>query len=60
MALWRPGDVITDRAELRLEPNFAPGVHSLYVGFYRGESRMSVEGGRGGDDRVEAGEVRVF
>jgi hypothetical protein len=60
MQFWQPGDIITDRSELRLEPNFATGVHSLYVGFYRGESRLPVAGGQGGDDRVEAGTLRVF
>ncbi len=59
MNLWQPGDVITDRSPLRLEPNFAPGVHSLYVGFYRGDARLPVS--RGGDDgdRVRAGPLRV-
>jgi dolichyl-phosphate-mannose-protein mannosyltransferase len=58
-ALWQPGDIITDRSTLRLEPNFAPGVHSLFFGLYHGEARLPVARGRHDGDRVEAGAVRV-
>ena len=59
MTLWQAGDIITDRSSLRLEPNFAPGVHPLFLGFYRGDGRLPVTRGRHDDDRVEAGALRV-
>lgn len=59
MNLWKPGDVVTDTLDLRLEPNFTPGSYSLYFGFFLGERRMQVRSGKHHENRVEGGLVEV-
>ncbi|MCS6901418.1 MAG: glycosyltransferase family 39 protein [Myxococcales bacterium] len=55
MRLWQPGDIVTDRYEFRLEPNFTPANYALYYGFFLGERRMAVRSGKHSDNRLEGG-----
>jgi hypothetical protein len=34
---WQPGEVVIDHAELRIADGAAPGVYTLYTGFYPAE-----------------------
>jgi hypothetical protein len=60
---WQPGRYMVDRHTI---PGSASGVgnpagwYLLYVGFFQGETRMSVQTGPGdGSDRIFLGRVRV-
>jgi hypothetical protein len=57
--LWRVGDVVADRHEFRLEPNFGPGEYRLLFGLYSGSRRLPLRRGPGTDDRVDAGPLIV-
>ena len=58
--LWDEGDVVIDRQEVAVPATSPAGVYGLFVGLFRGESRMKVtEGPRDDADRVRAGSVRV-
>lgn len=58
--LWDQGDVIIDRQEISIPATSPAGVYTLYVGLFRGESRLKViEGPRDDADRVKAGTIRV-
>jgi hypothetical protein len=58
--LWDQGDVIIDRHEVSVPATSPAGVYTLYVGLFRGESRMKVtEGPHDDTDRVRAGTIRV-
>jgi hypothetical protein len=58
--LWDQGDVIIDRQEISVPATSPAGVYTLYVGLFRGESRLKVtEGPRDDADRVKAGTIRV-
>jgi hypothetical protein len=59
LRLWRPGDVIADTIEVKLEPNFSPGPYRLYFGLFSGDRRLKVSQGSESDDRVEAGLLQV-
>ena len=59
MNLFRKGDVVTDRLQLKLEPNFTPGKYTLYFGFFLGERRMQVKSGAQDDNRVNGGVIEV-
>jgi hypothetical protein len=58
--LWDQGDVIIDRQEISIPATSPAGVYTLYVGLFRGESRLKVtDGPRDDADRVKAGTIRV-
>jgi hypothetical protein len=59
LRLWRPGDVIADATEIRLEPNFSPGNYRLYFGLFIGERRLPVSEGPAAEDRIQAGTLQV-
>lgn len=56
---WRPGDVLADTTEIRLEPHFAPGPYRLYFGLFSGDRRLEVREGPSEDNRVVAGTLQV-
>jgi Dolichyl-phosphate-mannose-protein mannosyltransferase len=58
--LWDEGDIIIDRQEVAVPATSPAGVYGLFVGLFRGESRMKITQGPHDDaDRVRAGTVRV-
>jgi hypothetical protein len=58
--LWDVGDVIIDRQKLEVPPSYAPGSYTIFMGFYSGESRMTVKDGPVDDaNRVIAGVLRI-
>jgi hypothetical protein len=58
--LWDEGDVILDRQVVAVPATDPPGVYTLYVGLYRGDSRLRiVKGDKDDADRIRAGTVRV-
>jgi hypothetical protein len=58
--LWDEGDVVLDRQTVSVPATSPPGVYTLYIGLYRGESRLGVtQGTQDGENRVRAGTVRV-
>jgi hypothetical protein len=58
--LWDPGDVIVDEQKLDVPSNYGSGDYTIYIGFYRGETRLSIESGpNDGADRVVAGVLRI-
>jgi hypothetical protein len=59
LRLWRPGDVLVDSTEVRLEPNFSPGPYRLYFGLFSGDRRLRVTEGPEDDDRVFGGTLQV-
>lgn len=59
MQWLNPGDVIVDRHDMTLDPNFTPGEYRLYFGMYRGKQRLPVRRGAHDNDRVEAGTVVI-
>jgi hypothetical protein len=58
-SLWNVGDLVADRHEITLEPNFAPGSYRVYVGLYAGSRRLPVRRGSGSEDRLDAGTIIV-
>jgi hypothetical protein len=58
-SLWQPSDVIVDRHELVLEPGALAGIHTLYVGMFRGSRRLEVTRGEHADNRVALGSVEI-
>jgi hypothetical protein len=58
--LWVQGDIVVDRQRISVPATATPGVYTMYVGFFRGESRMKVVSGPKDDsDRVNAGTIQV-
>jgi hypothetical protein len=58
--LWDEGDIIIDRQEVSVPATSPAGMYSLFVGLFRGDSRLKVTSGPHDDqDRVRAGMVRV-
>jgi 4-amino-4-deoxy-L-arabinose transferase-like glycosyltransferase len=58
--LWDEGDVIIDRQELSVPATYRPGLYTLHIGFFRGESRLKVtEGAKDDANRVNAGTIRI-
>lgn len=60
---WRPGDTIIDTQQIRI-PFFArpardPEAYRMYVGLFRGETRMRLAKGQGDDNRLWGGVIRV-
>lgn len=60
---WRPGDIIADSHQVRIpffvRPARDPLAYRMYVGLFRGESRMSLVRGEGDDNRLWGGVIRV-
>lgn len=58
--LWDRGDVVSDVQQLTVPANYRPGVYTFYIGFYSGESRLTVVRGPKDDaNRVRAGDITV-
>jgi len=58
--LWDEGDVVIDRQTLAVPASFRAGRYTLLIGFFRGESRLSVKSGpHDGSDRARVGHVLV-
>jgi hypothetical protein len=58
--LWSEGDVIVDRQRLDVPPSYASGSYTIFVGFYSGETRLTVKSGPKDDaNRVNAGVLRI-
>jgi len=57
--LWRVGDLVADRFNFELEPNFGAGKYEVYFGLYSGNRRLEVRRGRGTENRLEAGTLDV-
>ena len=58
--LWDEGDIIIDRQAISVPATSPAGLYSMFVGLFRGESRLKViEGPRDDQDRVNAGTIRV-
>jgi 4-amino-4-deoxy-L-arabinose transferase-like glycosyltransferase len=58
-SLWNVGDLIADRHELTLEPNFTRGRYQVYFGLYSASRRLPVTRGTATDDRVHGGDLEV-
>lgn len=59
-AYWAVGDIVVDDYEFTLEPNFAAGTYTMFMGFFDGETRLKVTSGpNDGDNRVNAGALVV-
>jgi len=58
-ALWQVGDIIADRHDIELEPNFTPGTYEVYFGLYSGNRRLPVKRGAHHEDRVRGGPLLV-
>jgi hypothetical protein len=63
MSEWLPGDVVVDDTELALEPNFTPGVYTIWFGLAAGDrcgDRLRVASGPSdGCNRINGGPLRV-
>ncbi len=58
--LWEAGDVIADTHSLTVPANFRTGDYAMYVGWFSGSNRLSVDSGpNDGVDRVRAGTLLV-
>jgi 4-amino-4-deoxy-L-arabinose transferase-like glycosyltransferase len=57
--LWQVGDIVADRHEIELEPNFTPGTYQVYFGLYSGSRRLPVKRGAHQEDRVQGGPLTV-
>jgi hypothetical protein len=58
-SLWQVGDLVADRHEIELEPNFTPGNYQVYFGLYSGSRRLPVKRGAHHEDRVQGGTLTV-
>ncbi|MGB5810529.1 MAG: glycosyltransferase family 39 protein [Polyangiales bacterium] len=57
---WMEGDVVVDPQTLRVPANFPSGDYPIYVGLFKGETRLEVTtGDHDGSNRVHAGNLRV-
>jgi 4-amino-4-deoxy-L-arabinose transferase-like glycosyltransferase len=60
LRLWQQGDVIVDRQTLKVPATYPSGEYTLYIGFFRGESRLKVVRGKKDEaNRVDAGTIRI-
>ncbi len=59
--LWDEGDIVVDRQTLRVPANYRPGPYTFWIGFFSGNSRLSVhpEERDDGAQRMNAGTVMV-
>jgi hypothetical protein len=59
-ALWNKDDLLVDDHEMTLEPNFSPGMYTIYFGLFLGETRLRVlSGPNDGENRIVGGQIRV-
>ena len=58
-SLWNVGDLIADRHDFTLEPNFTRGTYHVFFGLYSGSRRLGVTRGTQTDDRIHGGELVV-
>jgi hypothetical protein len=56
---WKVGEIIRDEHTVRLPANFSHPTVNIYVGFWRGPTRMPVKSGASDDNRVLAAAVPV-
>jgi len=57
---WRPGDYLVDTYRMQVPIHFRAGDYTIYLGLFQGETRVKqVAGPTSGDDRIEAGILRV-
>lgn len=58
--LWDPGDVIVDEQKLDVPSSYGAGDYTIYMGFYSGETRLSLESGQNdGSNRAVVGVLRI-
>lgn len=58
--LWEAGDIVVDRQELRVPANYARGSLTFYLGFYAGDTRLTINSGPSdGENRARAGSITV-
>lgn len=58
--LWDEGDVVVDTQRLTVPANYRPGLYTMFIGFFSGETRLEVVAGPEDDaNRVRAGVLRV-
>jgi 4-amino-4-deoxy-L-arabinose transferase-like glycosyltransferase len=58
--LWNAGDVIVDSQKLDVPSSYTSGTYTIYVGFYSGDTRLTVKQGPHDDaNRVIAGVLRI-
>jgi hypothetical protein len=58
--LWNEGDIVVDRQRVSVPATTPPGTYTMYIGFFRGESRLKVLSGPKDDaDRVQAGTIQI-
>ena len=51
---------MVDDYEIGLEPNFTPGMYTLYFGLFSGDTRLKVtKGPQDGENRIDGGQIRV-
>ena len=58
---WLPGDIIKDVHEIEVDRFTTPGLYTIWMGFYRGDDRMSVrpEEVHDGEDRLDMGMIEI-
>lgn len=58
--LWTAGDVIVDKHQVQLAPSAKAGQYRIWMGLFRGETRLPVTSGAADDDdRVKAGVLQI-
>lgn len=58
--LWNAGDIIIDHQKLEVPPNYDAGPYTIFVGFYSGETRLTIKSGPRDDaNRANAGVLRI-
>ena len=56
---WRAGDVIVDEQELKVPADYPTGDYPMMIGLFAGSNRMKVTTDHDGQNRVNAGVLRV-
>ena len=60
MRLWEVGDIIVDRHEVQVPPNYTRGNLTIYMGFYSGENRLEIVAGPEDDvNRANCGQLPI-
>ncbi len=57
--LWDVGDIVVDRQRVSVPATTPPGTYTMYVGFFRGETRLKVQSGPNDADRVIVGTIQI-
>jgi 4-amino-4-deoxy-L-arabinose transferase-like glycosyltransferase len=58
--LWSEGDIIVDEQRLDVPASYPSAAYTIYLGFYAGETRLTVkEGPKDDANRVNAGVLRI-